>query len=165
MQAPSGTSKGLNGLTFAQMASDPSSKVITTHVSRKWQQITLLPVNETVIEWTTSAVGRFGDITSSTNATLAVAVEGAIGNAYEWEIVCFYEWTSLEENLVPGVTQSHSDTYVISAIRNFFSAAWDSEPGKALYSRGVRYVQQYIAGAASGVLESIATASPLLLTM
>lgn len=155
----------LGNRTFGELASRPDNSS-TTPVSRGWHTIAWRPADEEQREWHFDHTATpYASITID-NVKMVFGVEGTTGNRYEYEFINFVEFASSFNNLVPGVTASHSDTDGMSAISNFVGTLWNSEPGQSLYNRGVNYVYNYLAGASASVLESLTTSSaaPLLLT-
>jgi len=153
----------LGGRTFTELASRPDNSH-TTQVSRGWHSISWRPADEELRDWHQDAINTPYIGITIDNVKMVLAVEATAGNLYEWEYISFLEFASSFQNLVPGVTASHSDTDGMSAVSNFVGSIWNSEPGQNLYNRGVNYVYNYLAGASAPILESIAVGGPLLLT-
>jgi hypothetical protein len=158
------STEDLVGYNYAQLASRPDCE--PTPVSRGWRAVSWLPTDDSFSEFIPLATGIYGSLTSNVGTRrMGFLFQGETGSQYEFEIVSFREYISTNEHLVPGLTASHSDMNGMGAIRNFLGSVWNSEPGQNLYNRGVDYVYNYLTGASASVLQSISTASPLLLTL
>jgi len=71
---------------------------------------------------------------------LAIMVTGTSGEPFEFEVVRFFEILPTNENSVPQVTQSHSDSIGMGLITNFLGSETVKTIGQGLYKEGLKAV-------------------------
>jgi hypothetical protein len=134
---PVKTNGFLATLTWDELHSRPESR--TTACTRKWTGIAYQPYDSVSNDYlTTSPI--LNSTTTHGGMKLAIMVNGISGEPYEFEVVRFFEVLPTNENGVPQVTQSHSDSIGMGLINNFLGSETVKTIGQGLYKEGLRAV-------------------------
>jgi hypothetical protein len=91
---------------------------------------------------------------------MAIMISGVGSQAFQFEFVTFYEYSSLGIQTVPSTTTSHSDLVGLSALRNFMGTLSQYSPGVELYKKAVYAMYQTLAPSAANMM---VRSAPLLL--
>lgn len=138
--------------------------VRTLQNNRQWAGCVLKPLSPSDYSYTQDLSGTRNLISGAnlagTNIRMGVALTGAVGNTYEYELVIYYECIPAVSatgtvNSVPGTSKSHSDVSALSMIRDYVGGLFDSDMGKAVIEAGKSFFKSSFASTVAATVPKL----------
>lgn len=140
------TNFATNGSSAGNLMS--RADVITYPCDRRWHGTTYRPTRP--VDYTFSSDAGALGIIDGPNGNMSIVVSGGTtGNAFEFEIVSYYEYIAGENSIataaglddIANLTDSHADLPGLSQVRNFFGrTSANFTPGTSLFQTAKNWI-------------------------
>lgn len=149
----------LSGKTFAELANRPDASIYP--VTRSWTTVAARPAYPEAFSYRS---GHFALGTStSANGRMAICVSDTeASNAFEYEVIQFYEIISSGTMTVPNVSRSHNDPVGMGVVKDFLSSERVQEVGSRTWNLFLDFAKNGAAAAATSYFGAPTASVPLL---